>query len=97
MKVEYTCEVCGRRFNTQKEAEDCERFHNDKAAKREQLKKDSEAALSSLVEKHILTFKEIPKFTLSKEADDLAFDLFSDSFEHFLDKMLDVLSGGDKK
>lgn len=97
MKVEYTCEVCGRRFNTQKEAEDCERFHNDKAAKREQLKKESEAALSSLYEKHILTFKEVPKFKLSKEADDLVFDLFSDSLEDFFNKMLDTLSGGDKK
>ena len=50
MKIEYTCEVCGKHFATQDEAKKCEEAHNSEK-KREELKKKSAEAISELIDK----------------------------------------------
>ena len=47
----YCCETCGKRYNTEEEALDCEKAHAEEKAKREQLSKaksDREKEVDSL-------------------------------------------------
>lgn len=67
MKVKYTCEVCGKEFNTPEGAKECESNH-DIAKRRDDLKKKSEKSIAVLVEKHIKTFGEAPFIELSDES-----------------------------
>ena len=38
----YCCETCGKKFNTEEQALDCERVHVEEKAKREELSKARE-------------------------------------------------------
>ena len=71
MKIEYTCEVCGSRFATQSEAEECEKSHYAQK-KREELRDKSIKAISGLYEKHMKEFGEDPELALSNEGMELA-------------------------
>ena len=71
MKIEYTCEVCGNRFATQSEAEECEKSHYAQK-KREELRDKSIKAISGLYEKHMKEFGEVPELALSNEGMELA-------------------------
>lgn len=71
MKIEYTCEVCGNRFATQTEAEECEKSHYAQK-KHEELRDKSIKAISGLYEKHMKEFGEVPELELSDEGMELA-------------------------
>lgn len=63
MKIEYSCENCGKRFPTPEEAKRCESKH-----KHNELKEKSANTIKELIEKHIKIFNEFPNIILSDEA-----------------------------
>ena len=84
MKIEYTCEVCGKHFATQDEAKKCEEAHNSEK-KREELKKKSAEAISELIDKHIETFGDFPELKLSGKAS----DVLVTNTRHSIDNLVD--------
>lgn len=63
MKIEYSCENCGKRFPTPEGAKRCESEH-----KHNELKEKSADTIRELIEKHIKTFNEFPDIVFSDEA-----------------------------
>lgn len=85
MKIEYTCDVCGKRFATQYEAKKCEEAHNSEK-KREELKKKSAEAISELIDKYIETFGDFPELKLSDKASDVLVTNTRDSIDKLVDE-----------
>lgn len=87
MKIEYTCDVCGKHFATQDEAKKCEEAHNSEK-KREELKKKSAEAISELIDKHIEMFGDFPELKLSDKASDVLVTNTRDSIDNWVDECL---------
>ena len=99
MKIEYTCEVCGNRFATQSEAEECEKSHYAQK-KREELRDKSIKAISDLYERHMKEFGEVPELALSDEGVELAkkyaVDKIGNLFGGLADDLLELLKEDDE-
>lgn len=99
MKIEYTCEVCGNRFATQTEAEECEKSHYAQK-KHEELRDKSIKAISGLYEKHMKEFGEVPELELSNEgialAKKYAAEKLSDLIDGLADDLLDLIKEDDE-
>lgn len=85
MKIEYTCDVCGKHFATQDEAKKCEEAHNSEK-RREELKKKSAEAISELIDKHIETFGDFPELKLSDKASDVLVTNTRGSIDNLVDE-----------
>lgn len=85
MKIEYTCEVCGKHFATQDEAKKCEEAHNSEK-RREELKKRSAEAISELIDKHIEMFGDFPELKLSDKVSDVLVTNTRDSIDNLVDE-----------
>lgn len=59
MKIEYTCETCGKRYSTPAEANACEAKHKEEK-KKAALKKEAESAINSLINQYVKTYKAMP-------------------------------------
>lgn len=69
MKIEYTCEVCGKRFATPAEARECEKGHEEEK-RLEGKRKELENAINEAVNKYIEVYHVFP--TVSVEDKNLA-------------------------
>lgn len=56
----YCCETCGKKFTTEEEALNCERFHAKEKAKREELAKQKDERAKQ-VNSHFKTFYDVYK------------------------------------
>lgn len=96
MKVEYSCEVCGKRFATPEGATECEAAHKAQE-KRDELKEKSSKAISELINKHYETFKEFPHIEVSEEiqkaANDEATQALEEAFSHLGDFLVEMVRG----
>lgn len=96
MKVEYFCEVCGKRFATPEGATECEAAHKAQE-KRDELKEKSSKAISELINKHYETFKEFPHIEVSEEiqkaVNDDAKQALEEVFSHLGDLLIEMVKG----
>lgn len=90
MRIEYTCEVCGKRFATQEEAKKCEETHNSEK-KREELKEKSAVAIAELIDKHIETFGEFPELKISNKSVEVLAKVAHDSIDELLNECINEI------
>jgi hypothetical protein len=88
MKVEYICEICGKRCENEREARACEKSHALQK-KREDLRQKSIEAISSLYEAHLKQFGEVPELELSDEGVALAKEYTSKAVADFMNECFD--------
>lgn len=91
MKIEYTCDICGKRYPTSGMADMCEKGHSAQK-RREELREKSSRAISELYEKHIKEFGEIPELSLSEEGRELATKFVVKKFAGLMDDLGESLA-----
>ena len=70
MKVEYVCEKCGKKYDTENKAKNCEAEHDvleRKKATLKELKETLETRINGLVNKYIEAYGEYPPIKLNEE------------------------------
>ena len=76
MKTNYTCEICNRSYDDEKEALKCEERHERSRKKKEaneKAKDDNSKSISNLINLYIKRFKEMPNIELDDDSCDIIF------------------------
>lgn len=70
MKVYYYCEKCGKSFDSEKEALNCENEHKIKEEKRKKLEKEKKSrleAINELLNSYVQDYNEFPEVNIECE------------------------------
>lgn len=88
MKVFYTCDYCGKRYNSEADCLACEELHREEQVRREKLLKEKQARSAEIREKHKELISLISAF--NKDYQEPADIPFSGTLDKVLNSLLNT-------